>query len=167
MKKLLTLFLALVMTFTCALTFSSCGRPEFDLKDAKKALEREDYSVYQIDDYDDTETPYIVESLSARNGDDFLYIYIFESSSMAKLYLESIEMQYEHELEEMKLELKTLKKTVKKYEKELDDDVLDKLEDEIDDLEDEIEEGKDELVFGRSGKKVWYGTKDAVKDSKR
>ena len=37
----------------------------------------------------------------------------------------------------------------------------------IDILSLSLEELEDEACFGRSGKYVWYGTKDAVKDSKK
>ena len=45
-------------------------------------------------------------------------------------------------------------------------DEIKALEDEIKDLEKELEEIKEDYVFGRSGKYVWYGDAKAIEDSK-
>ena len=53
-----------------------------------------------------------------------------------------------------------------KYEDELKSDEIDEIEDEIKELEEELEDYEEKYVYGIKGKIVWYGTADAVEDSK-
>ena len=166
MKKILAMALAVVMLMGCVLTFASCGtRPELDIDDAEDNLKEEDYIVSVNDDPSD---PMYKATLYASNGDDSLSIYWFDSASVAKLYYQSIKLAEKQQKEELELEIKTLKKVIKLYEDEYKSSELDNLEDELKDLEKKLKDlksGKD-YVYGRSGKVVWYGTKDAIKDSK-
>lgn len=160
--------LALIMLMGCVLTFASCSfgpKPELDIDDAEEALEDENYSVSVNDDPSD---PMYEATLSASNEDDYLRIVWFENASVAKLYYKSLKLEREQEIESLKLEIKTLKKVIKLYEDDYKSDELDELEDELKDLEKELDELKSnkEYAYGRSGKVVWYGTKDAVEDSK-
>ncbi len=171
MKKTFLKLIALAVLLCTVFSITSCGlftaKPELDLKDAAKALEDEDYSVYHYDDEDDLSVG-VAERLSARSddGDDYLYITVYETTKMAKLAYEELELENEAEIEYIKLEIKTLEYTLKKFEKDLTSDEIDEIEDEIKELEKYLEEMKDEYCFGRKGKAVWEGTKDAIKDSK-
>jgi len=169
MKKILTVLLAMAMLLGCVAMFASCGnqgpKPKLNLEDAADALEDEDYSVHYEDDEDNLGAG-VVESLSAYKDDDGLYITKYASSATAKLYFEKFKFQYEMQIKSIKLQIKEKEHLLKKYEDDLDNDDIDDLEDDIKDLEKELEELEDEACFGRSGKYVWYGTKDAIKDSK-
>ena len=184
MKKLLSLMLAASMLIGCALTLSSCffaPKPELDLKEAKKALEKEDYTVSYADKEDLEDVPYVEERLSAYNDEDSLMICIYADAKSAELHYKRAKLdrdaaiaEFEQEIEELELELAFYENILDKYEDDLDRDDIKDIEDEIEDLMDELEdvekelkEYKEEYVIGKSGKTVWYGTKDAIEDSKR
>ena len=164
MKATMTRLLVLLLALVCVLGLVACGTaPETDLEDAKDALEDAGYEVYYDDDI---EEPGMEESLSANDDDEYIRIYRFEKASTAKLYYETLKLEHEYELKRMKAELKLMKHMLSKYEDDLDRSEVKEFEDEIEDLEEDIEEFKDEYVIGRRGKVVWYGTKQAAKDSK-
>ena len=166
MKKLLAMALALVMLMGCVLAFASCGsKPETDIDDAEDNLKDEGYSVSANDDPSD---PMYKATLTASKDDEYLRIVWFDSAAVAKLYYQSLQLEEKYEKEELELQIKTLKKVIKLYDDEYKSDELDELEDELKDLEKELKDLKkgDSYVYGRSGKMVWYGTKDAIKDSK-
>ncbi len=184
MKKTVLKLIALVMMAAMVFSLTSClftPKPKLDLKEAKKNLENEDYTVVHDDDSDELG---IEETLSAYSGDkddsDSLYIIVFEKTKLAKLRYDSIKLmidtqveEYKAEIEALEIELKALEYTLKKYEDDMKSDEIDALEEEIKetednikDLEKELKDFKEETVVGRSGKTVWFGTKDAIKDSK-
>ena len=72
----------------------------------------------------------------------------------------------DYKIDSLELEIKSVKHILAKYEKDLKSDEIKGYEDDLKDLEKELEEYKEEYVIGRSGKYVWYGTVDAIKDSK-
>ena len=164
MKKFLSLLLAGIMIFSCMLAFSSCvARPEKDLDDARDNLEDEDYIVSYSDDSDQ---PGYEEYLYARNDkDDTLTVIIFSDTKLAGMYYDEMKAQIQYEKETIKREIKALEHMLKKYDDDMDSDEVDEMEDEIKDLKKELKE-YDEIVIGKSGKTVWMGTKDAIKDSK-
>jgi len=170
MKKILTVLLAMAMLLGCVAVLASCTKqgpkPNLDLEDAADVLEDEDYSVVYVDDEDDLD-PGMVETLTAYDDDNYLYVIKFASSATAKLYYEEIKLEYDYNLESTKLEIKSKEHTLKKYDDDLENAEIDEIEDDIKDLEKEIKEMEEEACFGRSGKYVWIGTKDAVKDSKK
>ena len=181
MKRKLAVLLALAMLIGCVALFASCGaKPELDLEKAKDALEDEDYTVYYEDDMSD-DVPYIEEYLSARDDDDnSITIIRFADAKTAKLYYNTLKIDRDNEIAEIKADIKSLKAEIKaseqilkKYEDDMKSDEIEALEDEIEELEDEIkdlekelEDMKEDYVLGRSGKVVWTGTKDAIKASK-
>ena len=181
MKRKLAVLLALAMLIGCVALFASCGaKPELDLEKAKDALEDEDYTVYYSDDEDDL--PVYAEGVLSASDDDDNYVYImrFADAKTAKLYYNTLKIDRDNEIAEIKAEIKSLKaeikaseQVLKKYEDDMKSDEIEDLEDEIEELEDEIkdlekelEDMKEDYVIGRSGKVVWYGTADAIKDSK-
>lgn len=168
MKKLLAALLVLTM-LVCTLALTSCGaKPELDLDDAKDALEDAKYTVMVEDDKDNLDMPGLVEMLSARDedGENYLYIYVFDNTKTAKLFYEQMKLQYDAEVEITELEIKYYEHVLDKYEDDLESDEIDEYKDEIKELKKDLEETKDEHCYGRSGKTVWVGTKKAVEASK-
>ncbi len=167
MKKnlLKVFFVACLMVLT--LTLASCGAtPKFDLEKAAENLERRDYWVSYEEDYDDETAPQIKEYLSAHDGDQSITIIKFNDLRSAKLYYKIMKIEYETELKELKLELKAYRWEKIRYAGKLDSDDMDDLEEEIEELKDEIEDLKKEASYGRIGNIVWFGTKEAVEDTK-
>ena len=142
-------------------------KPNFDLEDAADNLEDEDYVAKFEDDEDELDVG-IVEELAAYAEGDFLYVKVFATKKLADTYYEELQLSVEREKENLKREIKYYKYMIKKFEDELDvRDELDYYEEKLEELEDELEDLKDsDVVIGQSGKKVWYGTKDAIEDSK-
>ena len=168
MKRIFVAVLALAMVLGSILMLASCGqKPLLILEKAEDHLEDEDYSVSYAKRDLGTGVEAYLQAYSDR-GNDHLTIIKFEKSSTAKIYYEEIKLEREQELATAELELEYLQKLLKLYEDDLKKSEVHAYEDMIDDLEDEIEELKsdEEYVFGRSGKYVWYGTPDALKDSK-
>ena len=167
MKKnlLKVFFVACLMVLT--LTLASCGAtPKFDLEKAAENLERRDYWVNYEEDYDDEDEPQIKEYLSAHDGDQSITIIKFNDLRSAKLYYKIMKIEYEAELKELKLGLKAYRWAKIRYAGKLDSDQKEDLQEEIDELKDELEEGKKEITFGRIGNIVWYGSEEAIKDTK-
>lgn len=159
MKKILSMLLVLVTMLTVCMSLVACGgpKPTLNLKKAEKNLEKNDYEVEFLDDEDYILDEYgdegyaIEEVLYAEDdGDNYIVIYKFKTARDAKLYFE-IE---DYEKAWSKLQKHVLKKFGDDMEKE-----------ERKDLEKDIKESE-EYVCGRSGKYVWFGTKDAVKDTR-
>ena len=162
MKKFLALLLVLVMTFALA-SCSLFSKPELDLDDAQDNLEDEDYTVYYVDDEDELEAG-MVEGLSAYDEDDnFLYVVVFDSTKLAKIYYKEAKLELDAEIKAIKLEIQEIEYLLENYKKDLDDPS--DYKDQLKDLEDELEE-LEEVVLGRSGKTVWRATKDAIDASK-
>lgn len=185
MKKTFRSLVAVVLLLCTIFTISSCSlfsRPPRDLEKAADNLEDEDYYVRYYDDEDDIYIPGVVEYLSAsdEDGENYLTVLVFKTSKAASLYKQSVKMSLDHEMEEIKNkieeykhEIKMLEYTLKKFDDDLDSDEIDEIEEEIDYYEDrikeyekELKELKKETVIGKSGKTIWFGTKDALKDSK-
>ena len=166
MKRILSLSLAFVMIFACIFSLSSCfgPKPELDIGKAEDNLEDEDYTVNVVDD-EDLLGPGQVERLYAYNGDDSIAIIEFENTKTAKLYYKQLKLERDQEIEEIKLEIKYMEHILDEYSKDLDSEDEDDYKDRLKDLRKELEEAEEEDLFGRSGKIVWYGTKDAVEDS--
>ena len=167
MKKLLTSLLAIAMLLSCMALFSACAvsKPELDFDDAEDALEDAGYDVYcEEEEWDGCK----VEALYAEdeNDENYLEIFKFEKASTAKLWYKSMKMDIEGEILEYEQEIEWIKHQLEKYEDEMKSDEIDALKDELKELEKDLEEFKEENVIGRSGKYVWYGTADAIKDSK-
>ena len=171
MKKLLTGLLAIAMLLSCICILSACSvpKPELDLKDAAEALEDEDYHVYYYDDEDMSGFNYAMEeTLYAYDDDHDNYIRImkFKSAASAKLYYKQVKEWNEFEQEAEKSYLEVMEHSLKTYEDNLSSDEIDELEDKIKDCKKTLKENEEDYVVGRSGVYVWYGTKDAIKDSK-
>ena len=180
MKKFWALILASVMILSCMVVFSSCTpRPKMNLEDAADNLEDEDYDVYYCEDADDmsyedylkfatcfrTDSIGCKEAIYASNGDDYLIVIVFSDSKLAKLYYEEAKASMNNEKENLEREIERLEHMLKKYDDDFSSYEIDSMEDELKELKKELKEYK-EYVIGKSGKTVWAGTKDAIKDSK-
>lgn len=155
MKKILSMLLVLVTMLTVCTSLVACGgpKPTLNLDKAKRNLKDNDYEVEIMDgdDWEDVEDGALAieEVLYAEeeDGDNYIYIIKFKTTKDAKLY-------YKAE-EDGSAWVKFLKYVLKKYGDDLDREDRDEIEEEIEDW-----------TWGCSGKYVWYGTKDAVKDTK-
>lgn len=172
MKKILSAVLVAVLLVGCVFALASCGKvqgekPELDLKAAAKALEKEDYTVTHTKDKDALD-PWIEERLSAYDKDyeNSLTIIVFKDSKTAKFYYEERLAYLNYQKDALKTEIEYSEYLLKEYESKLDSDEIDDLEDEIKDMKEELEELKEDYCYGIDGCTVWYGTADAVKDSK-
>ena len=163
--KILTLILCIIMIFA----ITSCSaKPEFDLDNAKENLEDNDYTVNVYDENDEDDlAPGETEKLVASNSDEYICIIIYEDTDMAKLTYEKWKFTYDSEIKTLELQIKTIKHILDKYEGDLTSDEIDDYEDEIKELNKNLEKTKEDYVFGISGKIVWYGTADAIEDSKK
>ena len=163
MKKFLSLLLAGIMIFSCLTVFASCAsKPEMDLDDAEENLEDEDYYVSYDEDCDD---PGYKERLSAYKNGDSLTIIVFSDSKLAEITYKYLKNSLANFKKDLEREIKTMEHILKKYDDDMSSSEIDDMKDKIKDYKKELEE-YDELVIGKSGKTVWYGTKDAIKDSK-
>ena len=158
-------------------------KPNFDLKEAENNLEDKDYTVNTTEYKHPEDSNGRLERLSAtsEDGESNLEIVIFDNAKLANLYYEECKLEreakiyiYEMQIKAQENELKELQTLLSKYGKELSSSEIDDLGDEIAELLSDIKEAKADLkelknesVVGKSGKKVWAGTKDAIKDSKK
>ena len=183
MKKHLKKIFFAISLMVLTLTLASCGpSPKFNLEKAAENLERRDYRVSYEDDYDedDIDEMMIKESLFAHDGDEEVTIYKFRDAGTAKAYIKAMKLQRQYEIDEIKYEIKLLQLEKKslihlmiRYAFKLEDDDFDDITEEIKDIQDEIKECREEIKdikkeysFGRIGKTVWVGTKEAIKDTK-
>ncbi len=164
MKRLWKIALSALLIIVFAVSVTACG---ISYDRAEDNLEDEDYEI-EISKDENFEGIPIEKSIRAYNydTDDYIQISVFEKSSSAKLAYNMIKSMYDTELKELENDKKLLEHLLKEYEDDLSSSEIDDIEDEIKDIKDEIEEMKEEFEFGRSGKTVWYGTVDAVKDAK-
>ena len=183
MKKHLKKIFFAISLMVLTLTLASCGpSPKFNLEKAAENLERRDYMVSYKDDYDedDIDEMMIKESLFAHDGDEEVTIMKFRDVRTAKLYVKSMKLRRQYEIDEIKYEIKLLKiqkkaliNTMLRYAFKLESDDFDDIIEDIKDIQDEIKECREEIKdvkkeysCGRMGKTVWYGTEGAIKDTK-
>lgn len=167
MKKILAILLIAVMMFSMTSCFGKPGKPELDLTYAKKNLKALDYIV-GIEDDDDFLEPGVIEELEAdsEDGSESLYIVTYKNTKYAKIMYKMLKQENEATIKSLKLEIKQLKYVLRKYAKTLDSYTVETLNEELEDLRRELDERQDNYVFGRKGRFVWYGTPEAVRNSK-
>ena len=163
MKKLLALLLVIVSIFSLASCSLFAAKPKLNLDDAKDNLEDNDYSVTYVDK--DAGTG-VKEYLRAYNdkGDE-ITIYIYEDATSASIAYKMAKLNQDQQEEYNKLRLKRYQNLLKKYEDDMSSSEIDSVEDSIKDLKKSMKDN--DYVIGKSGKTVWYGTKDAIKDTKK
>lgn len=156
----------IIAIIVCVNVFSHHGiKPQLNIDDAKDALEDADYSVSYTDDEDDLAIG-VKERLYAYNDDDYISIVVYEDAAYAKKQYEAAKIEFEAEIDLIKNSISILEYQLNHYEDDLSSDEIDDIEDEIKELEERLEEYDEEIVHGRSGNIVWYGTKNAAEDSK-
>ena len=167
MKKILSMLLAVVMLATCFMALSACApRPYLkDLEEAAENLEDADYFATYTDDEDYLDVGEVERLTASDDDDNILYVVVYASNKLASLSYEELKASLEAEKESTKREIERIKHILKKFDDELESAEIEKYEDDLEELEEELEEYKN-VVIGKSGKTVWYGTKDAIKDSK-
>ena len=95
----------------------------------------------------------------------YLYMMKVEKSSLAKVYYNMVKDSFDAEIEEQKNEIKLYEKFLKLYKGELSSTDINYIEDAIKEMKKDLEESK-EIQIGRSGKWLWVGNKQGIKDSK-
>ena len=159
MKKILSLLLVLVTMLAVCTSLVACGgaKPNLNLSRAEANLKENGYHV-DIEDgeeYSGYRGAAIERTLYAYDEDDNeIYIYEFKDAKAARLYYNNMKSAYGKG--------SAYHKWYKRYLKKYGDDLT---REEREDVEDWIEEIEEE-VCGRSGKYVWFGTKDAVNATK-
>ena len=173
MRKTLSRLFVVALFAIFALSLVSCTKPELDFDDAEDNLEDADYTVY----VSEKSSVNVEKELRATHKDgDYLLIAEYKDAKSAKIAYQEYKLSRQSQLDELKAEIKYYELRIKEYKNlidKYDDDIdadtyeerIEELEDGIEELEDDIKKVK-EMSLGRSGKIVWYGTKDAVKDSK-
>ena len=150
------MLLVLVTMLTVCTSLVACGgpKPTLNLDKAKRNLKDNDYEVEIMDgdDWEDVEGGALAmeEVLYAEDEDDddnYIYIIKFKTAKDAKLYYKAFEN------EDAWVEF--AKYVLKKYGDDLDREYRDELEEDI-----------ENWAWGCYGKYVWYGSKDAIKDTK-
>lgn len=169
MTKTIKNLFVIILLLSLGFILTSCGgqgpKANLDLEKAAENLEDEDYFVTFEDDEDELGAG-VVQMLNARNDDDFLYVTEYEDSKSAQIAFDIRKQNYNAQVEQLKLEIQVYEHQLKKYEDDLDSDDIDDLEDEIKEITKKLEELEEDYCFGISGKFVWYGTIDAIEDSK-
>ena len=149
--------------------------PELDLEEAKENLEDNDYYVHLIttEEYEYAFTgnsANIEQMLEAYSNDDdeddVLVITEFKDSKSALLALRLYKIERDSEIKTLKAEIKSIEHLLEEYEDDMDDNYVEKLEDDIKELKKELRKLQDDYVYGIDGNYVWYGTIDAVEDTK-
>lgn len=161
-KKILVVLCLFMFLFV----LSSCNeKPKLDFNKAKENLEDEGYLITYVDNSEFLEVNE-KQSLHGYEDQEFISIIEFRDLKSARLFLKYLESEFDKTTENLKAELKMYKHTLNKYDKELTSEEMDDLKEEIRELEEELEEYEEDYKCGRSGKIVWYGTEDAIEDTK-
>lgn len=180
MKKLWAKLLSGVLAVMCLFAVAGCSSPKLNFDKAEDNLKDEDYEVICTDeeekmgsalryiDLPSQAAPAVEEVLAAysEDGDDMLIIIKFEKTKAAKMVYKHLRAEMRYEIQSAKDQIEMYEWFVKKYDDDLSSQEIDYMEDAIKDMKDELKDMKKETSLGRSGKYVWIGTKDAVKDSK-
>lgn len=161
MKRILSFILVVVtMIVACSSLVACGGRPKFNFDVAEKNLKENGYTINHSTEKKDFfrlgNIGYAIEEyLSAKKGGDSIVIIKFKTVKDARLYY----ALKKEEIAKGESEYRLNKRLLRKYGDEMSREKRNSLERYINDF--------DERVWGRSGKYVWYGTKDAAKDTKR
>ena len=158
MRKIIKKISAVLMVAISCLLISCNGlTPELDISKARKNLKENDYYVEKNNEMLNDEWS-MEEILYASDDDEnFIVIIEFDSVKSAKTYYKT----YVREKQE-KNALKFYEYIIKNYSEELDKEDLDDFKEEKKEAEEYLEKNSN----GVQGKYVWFGTKDAIEDTK-
>ena len=166
MKRIFATVLALLMVLGSIMMLASCGtKPKLNLEKAEENLDDAD-SIVQYEDDEDELSFTMEEKLEAYDGDNSITIIKYKKASTAKLEYAELKQEYDSQVKYYENRIKYYKHIIEAYEDDLKSSEIDDYEDRLKDAEDSLEELEEEAAFGRSGKYVWYGTMDALKDTK-
>lgn len=174
MKNTFVKLLLLAALVSCLFIFASCSSSlGVSIEDAEEIFEDDDDWTVSVME---PEEGLVKAYLSAYNREDeddtkSFHMYEYIDEDLAKMMLESKELDRDNDLKEMKMELEELELELEQiqtiledYKSELEDEVadmydenIDELEEEIKELEKEIDEWDDTYKMGRDGAVVWYG----------
>ncbi|MBE5739792.1 MAG: hypothetical protein E7349_02925 [Clostridiales bacterium] len=171
MKKFWKTLLSCLLMIISTLSICCCApKPALDIDDAKDALEDADYDVEFITNPDTDEVEFaesIDKYLTAEGeNDEYICMILFDSATMAKKYYNTLLYSVESEIKQMEANIKACEYYLKKYDEKIKSDERDEIEDWIKEDKKDIEKYEEEYCIGRSGKLVWYGSIDAIKDTK-
>lgn len=188
MKKVLSAVLAAVLLVSAVFVFSSCAaKPELDLEKAMENLLNAGYRVTYYGEKNELQSAERSESLYAyklagdgSNENEELTVLVYKDASVAKAALNMMKQERAAAIAEIKGEIKRTQAEIAYFEALLEAheedpavngssstlrDAIREMEDEIDELEEQLESEKN-VICGRQGKVVWYGTKTAIRDSR-
>ena len=165
MKKIFKSIVAIVLIISCLMALVSCSAPKLDVKQAKKNLEEEKYSVTfkQGGDADEGITAYLYAKKVTSDGTHSLLLIEFETTKYAKLYYQALRMEIENEMEENRLEIKMIEHILDQYRSQLSGSEIERYNETLDEIKEENEKLQEKLnCTGRSGKFVWQGDSAAI-----
>lgn len=171
MKKILMKIATCIILIVCCLGVAACGEEKFDFDKARTNLKDNGYEVTVSKDAEEyTYDYYGIEQVlyaESEDGEEWMIIFCFEKSSVAKAFYAMEKEGYQEEIDYCKKENKYYETVLKYHEDVISSDELLEIKDYIKDNKEEIKECKEIIKnSGRSGKYVWKGTKYAIKDSK-
>ena len=174
MKKILAIVLVLAILAGCAYFVIDyfASKPNIDdLEAAKTNLEDAEYTVIHMtkDGLSGALLPDgVVEMLSAskdNDDNDGIVIMILESDELAKIRYNELKAQFEYSKKIAQIRIDEIKYTMEHDKAELSEDELKEMSEELDDLKEELKD-INSFSLGRSGATIWYGTRNAAKDSR-
>ena len=171
MKKLFFRVLICILVVFCFLTIGACFSPELSIDEARTNLKNKGYTVKITagSDVIEFEGYYLIEELYAENKSEnnFIRIYHFKESSVAKAYYNNIVERYGMRISYAESAVKYYKCILEQHKSEMTSEEIEDVEREIEYRQEDIETYNNELKkIGRSGTCVWYGTYYAIQDSK-
>ncbi len=175
MKNILKRVLVLILVLSAILSLGACtdGKPLLDLNKAGDNLTFNGYELEHLIGKDKTGEVGVTEILRAtRTGvgdedDEMLYITVYSSKKLARIEHDAVKAYLESQIKNAKIEAKKIEYLLQNHRAELTEDEISDYREELAELYDELEEMTDNIAVGRSGTAVWYGTEDAIEDTKR
>ena len=170
MKCIYKRLLAAILLMNLLASLCSCSllapKPETDLEDAKAALESAGYTVY-IWDYEDSEDVQdkgkVRELIAYSAGyEDYINIICYEEMATAKVAKKLWNKNLDAEVKYYKAERSYHEHILDKYGDKMTSEEYNRIRSYIE--EDEAR-ADNAVIVGRSGKIVWSGTKNAIKDT--
>lgn len=158
--------IALALLFVCIFSLASCSYvPELDINNAKKTLRYLEYDVKVVNG-DELLSSGIIKYVYGVNAkkDDEIYIIYCENSKIARSVYDYVKKAHDAKIAEVELEIDMIKfsidheENLTSYKKSYYTNLLSEKMSLLSDYE--------SYVYGWYTDVVWYGTKDAISDSK-
>ena len=169
MKKLVKVLAVLLVICSVACMFA-CSfnkvKPELDLSVARDNLEDRKYDVEYDRNPEDGCGAVVVQLEAYGEDDEYICIFEFESNKVAKAVYKTLSTSINAEIASYEAMIELIELVLKEYSDEMTSDEIDEGEDLIKEYKKGMKEIKDNYVVGISGKYVWYGTPNAVEDTK-